>query len=586
MLVETGTDRTYVADMSAPTPAFVQMTRPYALPPQEIAAANGVDQPWLATVTKSGTVLVYPLVASATAPVPTVVMPKFTTEPLEVAIGGRSAPGKPPAVVVAGGIYHVSMSVKAPGASSYPSPHEAGLGSKCFRPANSPSGAPPSVAPNGSGSYAAAWIDGCWVQFAGGALTTQGDYGAGAVGAIDAGYNATDTSPGSDAVVLLGPRPATMFATAGVGVMKLAGSAGGFPVALTDPTVVATAGHASASGGLATDGVTASSVHQTTFGSNGGGMLASATDVGGAVSTDGGTSFVRATYGRAISVGWWHGASGDWLLFGQGVFGSDPKLIAGFLNWTSSTPAAVGGNMLGSSSSELAGYPVPPIYVDAIAGVPGQDVAFVAADAYGDDYITGGTGGLRRITLAPGPQITSVTAIGNTVISNGGPLAYCSPSGSASSVRDVLLMLADDWSGGSIYRVTGATGASPTVTKVLDVPGPGPDGAGALQLDCATGTLWVASGAPGAGLLESTDGGLTFSSIPVGDPGGSPGQIRAVAVTPGNPRSLMVGDGEGFIQRSIDAGKSWTLVNDPAVDVNLTKPRDQSGGIWDLVLPA
>lgn len=301
VLVETGTDRTYVADMSAPTPAFVQMTRPYALPPQEIAAANGVDQPWLATVTKSGTVLVYPLVASATAPVPTVVMPKFTTEPLEVAIGGRSAPGKPPAVVVAGGIYHVSMSVKAPGASSYPSPHEAGLGSKCFRPANSPSGAPPSVAPNSSGSYAAAWIDGCWVQFAGGALTTQGDYGAGAVGAIDAGYNATDTSPGSDAVVLLGPRPATMFATAGVGVMKLAGSAGGFPVALTDPTVVAMAGHASASGGLATDGVTASSVHQTTFGPTGGGMLASATDVGGAVSTDGGV--VRARHLRSRDLG-------------------------------------------------------------------------------------------------------------------------------------------------------------------------------------------------------------------------------------------------------------------------------------------
>jgi hypothetical protein len=222
--------------------------------------------------------------------------------------------------------------------------------------------------------------------------------------------------------------------------------------------------------------------------------------------------------------------------------------------------------------------------VDAIAGVPGQDAAFLGLGAVGTTVTPGPEAAVVRVSIEPGPAFSNETQIGAGAITKPGPLAYCPASGSATSIQDVLLVISTDWLGGALYRVTGATTSSPTVTKVLDLPGTGQgNGLAALKADCGSGTVWAASSAPGAGLLESGDGGQTFSPVRVDDPDGGQEEIRAIAVTPGDPQSILVGDADGYIQSSSNGGQTWTLVNDPATDVNLSATANLTGGIWDLV---
>ncbi len=571
MVMLTGTD-TYVADMTAASPAFVAMTAPYAPAGQPVAVGDGAGQPWLATVDSTGNLSVYPLIAQTTAPAPALTLSGFPANAVAVGIGGASASGVPPAGVVVASTNSVTMTLKAPADATYPAPPAAQSISCKAAPGQAASA---HVTPNTSGSYGAAWFDGCWLQDAGGTLTTAGppSTGFGNTAAIDAGYDATNSSDGTDAVVLLS-------GGGGRGNQKLAATQAGFPVVLTNQTTDAKPGTDPTSAGVAVSGITASAVHQTTFGPAGEAQVASAMDVGGVASDDGGTSFHLATYAvpdSLWSVAWWQGASGNWLLYGrQGNSAID--LLTGFPNWTSSTPPVVGGNVDGSSATAL-GISALAASVQSLAGVPGQDTVFLDLAAIGGP--NNGAGYLFRASLNSGPSFSSVAPIGGSVIAKPGPLAYCPSAGSASTLQDVLLVIAQDSAGGTLYRVTGATTASPTVTKVSDLPGTGMfPGRPGLHVDCGSGTVIAASGGAGDGLLKSTDGGQSFSKLSV-----APNDaIRAIALTPGAPNSMLVGTAGGFIYGTADGGQTWAVENDPSTGVNLGGA-NASGGIWDIVTP-
>lgn len=473
------------------------------------------------------------------------------------------------------------MTVKAPGAADFPTPVTSKAdGDNCVSPYDSSVANGVDITPNSSGAYGAAWVDGCWVQDVSGSLTVTGGGGSGI--AIDAGYDATNASSGSDAVVMLDPGPAFPGYAGMPGVIKLAGSSGGSPIEPVDATVTAAAGTGASSSGVVRNGITAATVHQSAFGPAVG-DVASAADAGGVASTDGGAAFSPVIDMNADSTAWWQGASGSWLLFGLSAATNNPSLLGGFENWTPSTPAAAAGNVTGAGRLLLPATPTVPL-VDSIAGVPDQDEAFVGTSIGAGCDPGCVEGGVVRITLGSGPSVTSETAIGQGVITKPGPIAYCGVAGSASSLADVLLVIAADDNGGALYRVTDATGADPTVTQILPLPGVG-SGAGqpALQADCATGTVIAASGSPGAGLLVSFDGGQGFDSLPFTDPGGAPASIRAITLSAGSPPAILVGDAAGYIERSIDGGQSWTVVNDPSNDLNLSSTANSSGGIWDLL---
>lgn len=85
----------------------------------------------------------------------------------------------------------------------------------------------------------------------------------------------------------------------------------------------------------------------------------------------------------------------------------------------------------------------------------------------------------------------------------------------------------------------------------------------------------------GAGLLESTDGGQTFTDVAFQDPDGA-ATIRGIAVTPGDPSSILVGDSAGFIESSTNAGLTWTVVNSPTTGINLGSVANNDGGIGSL----
>ncbi|MGO9754114.1 MAG: WD40/YVTN/BNR-like repeat-containing protein [Solirubrobacteraceae bacterium] len=582
----------YVADMTAATPSFVQMTTPYAPSGQPIAVGDGADQPWLATVDSAGNLSVYPLVAQATAPAPDALAAQsgFPADPVAIGIGGATAAGVPPAGVVVMSPSAVTMSVKDAAATSYPAPGTAVSGSvsgcSLLPGQNTDVNAP--VTPNTGGSYGAAWINGCWVQDTAGTITAEPVASSGA--AIDAGYNATNTSPGSDAVVLL------QNSAGSGGATKDAASNGGFPSGPTSPTVDAQPGTDPSSSGISIDGFTATSVFQTAFGPTSTRQVASATDAGGFVSADGGATFWPATDNAPQSVAWWQDASGNsWLLFGLWTVSPASNTVDGFQNWTSATPPVGNGsgngngNVSGSSPSDL-GAPGHG-YVQAIVGVPGQDTAFLDLAQGGNQASSSRPGVVRRVIIAAGPWLSFLNpamAIGDGVIPDAGALAYCPISGSVSSLQDVLLVNSGSGSDGvTIYRVPGATTASPTVTQVASLPGtPMYQGQPSLQADCASGTVLAAEAGMSKTLLMSTDGGQTFTDVPTPAQDG----ITAVAVAPGTlGQSLVIGDGGGSIYASNNGGQTWPFVeNDPGtgIGVNLGIAENASGGLRDFIAGA
>ena len=93
-------------------------------------------------------------------------------------------------------------------------------------------------------------------------------------------------------------------------------------------------------------------------------------------------------------------------------------------------------------------------------------------------------------------------------------------------------------------------------------------------------------GGPGSGIHKSTDGGSTWRRLEGGLPTGRIGRI-GIDVAPSNPRilyavienanprdttSMRVSGGYGQVYRSDDAGESWRLTHDPAIDVGGKAP--------------
>jgi hypothetical protein len=589
LLQDATTGALYTASMNDSYPAFVRMTDPYGDGKGPIGVGDGAQRPWLATADSRGNVSIYPLIAGAAAPAPLETVGGFATDPVALGLGGRSTRDEPPSGILVSGEDRITMSVKQPDEERYPTP------AAIVDPTGTTSGICPqphalfgsladrtaAVSTNTGSSYGAGWAQGCWVQDINGDLEVNAVEGSAA--AIDAGYDASNVSPGSNAVVLMA-KPLVPGGTQSPfrGVAKLAENQGGFPVALSDLSKDASSGTQANSSGIAVNGITAQTAYETAPGpaSN---EVAVATDAGGAASDDGGASFHRATSDTAWSAAWWQGASGTWLLFGGAAYVNQPNLLSGFENWASSTPPVSGGNVAGATALELQA-PVAPIAsptVDAIAGVPGEDTAFLglSIDSGNSGSCTCDEGAIRRVSLASGPAVTSVTPIAEHVITKPGPIAYC-PATSTPEMRDTLLVLGEDYYGGGLYLVSGATGAGPSAKQLLALPGTG-GGAGwpALQVNCATGLIVAASGAPSDPLYVSTDGGTSFERVPVTDPDATAATIRAIGLTPG---ALLVGDSAGFIQRSTDLGETWTVVNDPATGVNLAADANLSGGIYDL----
>jgi hypothetical protein len=572
MFVNAGTE--WVADMTAASPSFSAMSTPYAPSGQPLAVSDGADQPWLATVDSSGNLSVYPLYAQATAPAAEQTLAGFPANATVMAFGGTSTGSVPPSAVLVGSASAETMSLKTPSAASFPAP-DTPAATTCSGTGSAPSA---HMAPNSGGSYGAAWDNGCWTQDSGGTVTAQAGFDTGA--AIDAGYNSTSSAQGSDAVVLLqnpvGSRGLTKVASTQTG-----GQAGVPNFQGYQPSTTAQPGTDPGSGGTSVSGFAAANVFQTTFGPAGAAQVASASDAGGFASGDAGASFQIATYDGPRSVAWWQGAgTNTWLLYGLAPVNAGYNLVTALLNWTPSTTPVGGtgsGNVTGSAAGDL--NAAGDNTIQSIAGVPGQDTAFLDIAA-GHNLAQPRAGVLRRVTVSAGPAFSNVTAIGAGTIVKPGPLAYC-PAGStsASSMQDVLLVIGADSTSGAIYRVSGATGANPSVTKTADLTayGDGP----AISADCASGTVYAASGQFSSDVLKSTDGGASFATLTVSVQGAA----NSVALTPGDPSSVLLGTNGGFIYSSGDGGQTWVTVNDPSTGQNLSAQANVGGGLWDLAAP-
>jgi hypothetical protein len=205
----------------------------------------------------------------------------------------------------------------------------------------------------------------------------------------------------------------------------------------------------------------------------------------------------------------------------------------------------------------------------------------------------GTVGGLKRAMLTPGspPTISGLTDLATGQINaTVRALAYCGATGSDASIADVLLVATGTGTGGttagSLVRIEGATGGSPTATVVASIPTSKP--VNDVRAACASGTVYAGTGSngggPGGAFHKSTDGGATFTGAPIAGPGLPPSlNVQVVAVNPSNGDEVLVaGNSEGWILRSTDGATTWTVVNSPTVPGGRNF---LSEGVGDLEIP-
>jgi photosystem II stability/assembly factor-like uncharacterized protein len=72
-------------------------------------------------------------------------------------------------------------------------------------------------------------------------------------------------------------------------------------------------------------------------------------------------------------------------------------------------------------------------------------------------------------------------------------------------------------------------------------------------------TIYVGSWDDGNGLFKSTDGGLTFTSLPLIT--SQAGDFGSVAIDPTNPQTVYAGRRQGGVLRSDDGGATWSFVS-------------------------
>lgn len=572
VLVATAGDHQQLADMTAAAPAFAPMATDYARAAdgKALAVANGVDQPYVAVADATGTVKVFALTSAGTPGAEVATATGFPgaggDPPLLVGFGGAAPASGPPSAISVATATQVGASVKATADAAYPAASvAAGECATSLGGAIGPGGSftRESGAAAGSG---AGNLNGCWLVVSAGALTVHPS--AWPSFAIDAGWGLPFGGVPSRVTLQGGARgPIKSVAVDGAGV----------PVF----DIAAEAGAGVGSGGLAIRGITAPTVTGQAFGPGAPGRQASVLRPGaggvGYASADGGLTSTVASGVGGWAVDWFTGAGGSWLVFGTPA-GSSHVLTA-LRDWTAATPPANVPNVAGAQAGDNtllldgSGLTAAEVVVTALAGAPGTDLLFAGL---GD----GSGGALRRLRLAAaGSDVTAsdVVRIGDgQIVRPVRSLAYCPASGSAAALADVLLVATGTAAdGGGLWRVTGATGATPATAQVASVP------AAALvhevRAHCASGTAWAGTNDPAASLFKSTDGGKAFAGVAHG----RPGAVTAIGLNPARAAEVLVGvGGDGAVEQTLNGGKTWALVNDPATG------HDFSGaGIADLLVP-
>jgi hypothetical protein len=571
VLVETLNDHQYLADMTAATPTFAQMTTDYARAAdnQAFAVANGKDGPYVAVADSAGDVNVYALSAAPAPGAAVLSRAGFLTAgpPKFVSFGGKAPDTGPPSGIAVASASEAGMSVKATADPGYPVPVRAAAPS-CIGIEPGPYGTltPDSGTTAGTG---VATMNNCWLSLSGGTLTVT----SGVQVVIDAGWGQSFGGNVSNVT----------FGRSTRGPVKSAALSAGVPA--FDATATAAAGTAAGSGGVSVNGITAPTVEGQTFGPSAPGQQATVLHGGfggvGYASSDGGQSVKVASGLGGWSVDWFAGASGSWLVFGTPS--NSTHALTAFKDWTTATPEAATSNVSGAQANDntllLDGTPMTTseTFATALAGAPGTDLLFVGlSDSNGFDANADGV--VRRLRLSDGPTASEVTAIGSGQIAKAvHALAYCPTGGSADAVKDVLLVATgvNGGGGGGLWRVTGATGGAPVVTQVASVP------AAAFVYDvkahCASGTVWAGTDGFGKTLYKSTDGGQAFTAQTLPHQGPS----QAIGISQADAKTVLVGMGiEGYVLGSADGGATWTVQNNPATEHNFS-----GDGIADLLVP-
>lgn len=550
-----GTER---ADMSDASPAFVAQATGYkASPDDRVALAHGTDAAWVAVVRQSGTLEIFDLAENPPATVVST-LAGLPAPPTLVRLGGARGAGVPPDAVLVyanGGGNQAVVATKS-GGTTWTSVSAATAVSGC----GEGPGSVGAVAPQSTGTTAAATLSQCFVEKSGtGALVLSSIPGINNnTGlAFDAGYDRA-----TNFVVLSGD--------GNRGLVKSASEQTGKP--FFPQGVDAAPGTDPLSGGVAVNGFDVPVVKDTAFGPTASHFATALSGSGGGLSVasdDGGATIKTVVPKGGSAVDWWSGSAGTWLVFGHGGAGD---LVTAYGDWDGTAAALPGPNVGGSSAAVVGPAGMPEQFaITAIRGVPGADVVFVGGgrnvDQSGDAgsvYRASLGGAGAAVSFADGTMLAGTDVGGSLVTTAVRALAYCPVTGSDASVQDVLFVATGNDADGRLVRITGATGASPAETSVLDGTR-----VNDVRAHCGSGTVWAGLGSnmggPSGSLQRSTDGGVTFAPVPLAGPGAPPSlNVQVVAIDAADAGYVLVaGNSEGFILQSTDGGTSWTLVNDP-----------------------
>ncbi len=570
VLLKVSNGTTVRADMSVASPAFAAQTPSYtASPDDRVTVANGTDGAYVAVVSAAGALTVFDLAENPPA-TPITTHAGLPAPPTFVRFGGAQAAGVPPdALFVYANTGGTAVMATKSGGTSFTSvsasstvPGGCGQGP----------GSVGAITPQSTGANGNATLSQCFVTKSGtGTLTfaTINGINNNTGLAFDAGYDRA-----TNFVVLSGD--------GNRGIVKSAQESGGLPSFPSGAT--ASAGSGALTGGIAVNGFTVPVVKDTSYGPAGASQLATVLSGSGGglsvASEDGGATFTTVVAKGGNAVDWWQGSADSWLVFGHGGAGDLLSAVGG---WSASAPPLPGPNVTGTGAATLGAGGMPEQWsITAIRGVAGDDVVFVGGGANIDQ--NGDAGAVYRATLAGSGA--AVTASGGTVVSGAlvsravRALAHCASIGTDT---DVLFVATADNATGSIVRIVGATGGSPTETEVLTGVR-----VNDVRAHCASGTVYAGTGSnmggPSGGLQASTDGGLTFATVPLTAPGIPPNlNVQVVAVDPSDAAHVLIaGNSEGFILESTDGGTTWTVANSP------TAPGGRnflSEGVGDLELP-
>jgi Carboxypeptidase regulatory-like domain len=582
------------ADMSAASPVFVKESSDPFGQGSQIAVADSAGGSVIGRVSATGGLSFAPLAASGPITFGPDQVTGLPAPPALLRLGGAGEGSGPPdgALVVGGSFpYSAVMLSKAAGAAGFDATSASSAvvlptsgSNACLNSVASASVAG-SVAPTSTGSSGTGNVDGCWLEKSGTTLTVFG--GSSSVQGNDMAYDAGYGHSGdlvSIGAAYLGPLKWAKVGTDGVPVTD---------TRVGNQDKLATSGTGPDSGGYSLTGITAPLVRRVAYGPAGAAEVAVAAEGETFASKNGGATFTQimpAESRHSSAVQWWQGASGEWLTFGH--YGDCDHMLSALRNWDGSSTLA-GPNVAGSSCADFGGPPQgywgTGFYgVRSLQAVAGTDTVFIGTGSYGQEQY----GNLNHIVRA---QLTATDppALTNVVKLDPGPsvatlyppvaMAYCTASSAYPALRDVLFVGTDMTNStfgsqptGSLLRITGATGPTPSVALVASVPHDSQNtDVHDVRVDCSTGVVYVAqtglTGPPQTPLWKSTDGGLTFTNVTIPGPDGMPVNgfegITAIGLNPADSNDVTVAmTDQGALYHSADGGVTWTLVRDPAVD--------------------